>query len=713
MKQIIQYQKNGEISIEDLPDIQIAPGGIIVQNHYSLISPGTERTSVSTAQASMIGKARSRPDLVKQVIDNYKREGLKATYEKVMNRLDNYKDLGYSSAGVVIESNVEEFKPGDRVACAGAGYASHAELVFIPKNLAVKIPENVTMEEAAFTTLGSIALQGVRQADVKLGENVAVIGLGLLGLITVQLLKANGCRVIGLDISIRNFDLVKDLGCDEVIPIDDYSIKIIETFTNGYGTDAVIITASTKSNDPVEEAIAFARKKSKIVIVGAVGMNIPRQGFYEKELDLRIACSYGPGRYDVNYELKGIDYPIGYVRWTEKRNMEAILQLLSEGKLNFKKLITHKIPIEAGLKAYDLITGKIDEPYLGILIQYNQEPLKNFVKVKKNNNFKSISKGKIVIGFIGAGNFAQSYLLPFLKEKNVVLKNVATRKPIHAKSVAEKFSFMELSTDPAVIFNDESINTVFIATHHNSHAKYVMQAIKNGKNVFVEKPLAIKESELDQIKEEFKKQNVHLMVGFNRRFSKPFNVIKDFFSKTKGPFIINYRVNAGFIPPDHWIQDVEQGGRIIGEACHFIDIFDFIIDAKPVSLYASSICANNALMKDQDNISVIINYTDGSVANLLYVANGDKALPKEYCEIFAGGLTAVMDDFKKVVLYKNNKAKKLKFNGQKGHKEEIDYFINLIKGKEQTKLIFDKIYTTTLITFKILESLRKNEIVLF
>ncbi len=429
MLQIIQYQKTGEISVEELPDIKLGNNGILVQNYYSLISAGTERTSVETAQASMLGKAKSRPDLVKQVIENMKREGVLATYSKVMNRLDNYKELGYSSAGIIIESNVEEFRPGDRVACAGSAY--HSELVFIPKNLAVKVPNEVEIDEAAFTTLASIAMQGIRQANIKLGENVAVIGLGLIGLITVQLLKANGCKVIGLDISDRNFKLAEELGCDSTTIFNNNSLSVVESFTNGYGTDAVLITASTKLNEPIEFAIRFARKKSKIVFVGVSGMNIPRNGFYEKELEITISCSYGPGRYDYDYEQNGNDYPIGYVRWTEKRNMEAIIQLLHQKKLDFSKLITHKIPIDDALKAYDLITNKTNEPYLGVLIEYDKELKSSFIR-SKSINVKP-TQSKITIGFIGAGNFAQSYLIPNLNNENVSLINVSTRTPINSK----------------------------------------------------------------------------------------------------------------------------------------------------------------------------------------------------------------------------------------------------------------------------------------
>ncbi|MFQ5771674.1 MAG: zinc-binding alcohol dehydrogenase, partial [bacterium] len=434
MLQVIQYQKTGEIFVEDLPRPKIKNGGVLIRNVFSLISAGTERTSVETAQASMVGKARSRPDLVNQVMDNVKREGWVATYKKVQNRLDNYKELGYSSAGIVVESSVDVFKPGDRVACGGVGYASHAEMVFVPKHLVTKIPENVSFGEASFTTVASIALQGVRQADVRIGENVAVIGLGLIGLITVELLEASSCRVIGLDISENNLDIAKRLGCDECFVSNYDAIQKIASLTKGYGTDAVIITAATKSNDPIKLALEFARKKSKVIIVGTVGMNIPKTPFYEKELDLRISCSYGPGRYDPLYEEKGNDYPIGYVRWTENRNMEAVLDLIAQKKLDVKSLITHTFKIEDALEAYDLITEKVIEKYLGILIEYPRDERNGKQEAKKivlkdHQKIRTINKEPI-IGFIGAGNFAQSYLIPSLRKLGVKLKGVVSSTPV-------------------------------------------------------------------------------------------------------------------------------------------------------------------------------------------------------------------------------------------------------------------------------------------
>jgi polar amino acid transport system substrate-binding protein len=713
MKQIIHYQKSGEIFIEELPAPKLKSGGILVQNIYSLISAGTERTSVETAQASMIGKAKSRPDLVNQVLDNIKKEGLVATYEKVMNRLDNYKELGYSSAGIVLESSVEDFKPGDKVACAGSS-ANHSELIFVPKNLAVKIPDNVSFEETSFTTLGAIALQGVRQADVKLGENVVVIGLGLIGLITVQLLKANGCKVLGLDINENNFEIAKKFGCNECALFNYDSIKFVESFTNGYGSDAVIITASTKSNEPIEYSLNFARKRSKIVIVGVTGMDIPRSPFYEKELDIRISCSYGPGRYDPIYEEKGIDYPIGYVRWTERRNMEAIVNLLSEKKLDFQSLITHKIPIEDGLKAYDLITGKIKEKYIGILIEYSSE-IKDLSKElrKIDLNTVPIKDSDVRVGFIGAGNFAQSYLIPPLQKIGIPLIGLATSKPVNAKTTAKKFDFKFATTETKDIFSNDEINTIFIATRHDSHAKFVIEGIKNNKNIFVEKPLAINENELNEIEQTIKDYNFDkvLFVGFNRRFSRPIQLIKKFFSDIREPLLIHYRVNAGFIPLNHWIQDPSQGGRIIGEACHFIDTMVYLTGSLPVSVFAESIISHNTQTKNDDTVSIIIKFEDGSVGNLLYLANGDGSVPKEYCEVYGGGRTAIMNNFQEVIFYKNNKTKNQKFDGKKGHQQEIQHFINICLGKEKPQLSLDEIIAVTKATFRAIQSLEKKQLV--
>lgn len=701
------------MTIENLPAPKMRKGYILVHNVYSLISAGTERTSVETAQASMLGKAKSRPDLVKQVMENMKREGVLATYQKVQSRLDNYKELGYSSAGIVIESGVPEYKQGDRVACGGAT-ANHAEVILVPKNLVARIPEGVGYDEAAFTTVSSIAMQGVRQADVRLGESVAVIGLGLIGLITVQLLKANGCRVIGLDINAKYFTLAKELGCDVCAVSSAASLSVVESFTKGLGTDAVIITAGTKSNEPVELALQYARKRSKVVIVGAVGMNIPRSPFYEKEIDFRISCSYGPGRYDAAYEEKGIDYPAGYVRWTENRNMTAVLDLMQQRSLDVKKLITHTFAIANGLEAYDLITGKTKKPSIGVLIEYpSKETAELLYRRITLNERASAGSASVIAGFIGAGNFAQSYLLPHIKDLGVRLKGVATGKAINAKSSAQKFGFEYASTDAAEILNDETINTVYIASRHDSHARYVLEALKKGKNVFVEKPLAVTETQLKEIRNFYSKSAVpkpQLMVGFNRRFSKSFLDIKEFFKGSLEPFVVTYRVHAGFLPKNHWTQDEEQGGRIIGEACHFIDTVEFITGSRPVSVYAASITSGNKEVNNSDSVNISIRYENGSVGNILYLANGDSALPKEYCEVYSHGRTAVMNNFKETVFFAQGISEIRKYDGSKGHAEEMKHFVNEVR--QPTGLLnVDSFVATTLVTFRIHDSLRTNKVV--
>lgn len=715
MRQVIQYQKTGEMFIEELPTPKLKSGGILVQNVCSLISAGTERTSVQTAQASMVGKVRSRPDLVKQVVDSVKQQGVVATYKKVQNRLDNYKQLGYSSAGIVIESAVDEFKPGDRVACAGGGYASHAETVFIPKNLAAKMPADVSFEEAACTTLCAIAMQGVRQADLRLGECVAVIGLGLVGLITVQLLKATGCRVIGLDVSPGNFEVAQQLGCDDCIVSDFEAIDKVMNFSKGHGTDAVIITAATNSNEPVELALAVARKKSKVVIVGAVKMDIPRAPFYEKEIDLRNSCSYGPGRYDPNYEERGHDYPIGYVRWTEKRNMEACLDLMAQGKLDVTSLVTHKFPIEEALKAYDVIMGKTKEKYLGILIQYPESGQDGQLPIRKlelNGKLPTETKTEPSVGFIGAGNFAQSFLIPPLQKQGVELRAVATSTPVNAKSVGEKFGFGYCATDPEEVLKDDTVNTIFVATRHDTHADYVLEALKRGKRVYVEKPLGLTHEQVDSISNLYnmrleKGEAPFLMVGYNRRFSQPVRAIKEFFVGRSEALVMHFRVNAGFIPKDNWYQAEEQGGRIIGEGGHFIDTMQFLTDAFPVQVFAVA-AADPGNRYNQDNVNLTITFSDGSIGTISYVANGATSLEKEYLEVFGEGKSAVMNNFKRVDFYRGRKSWKKKFSGEKGHAAEMDAVAKALKGGKPAPIAADSLLATSYATLAAVESLMQK-----
>jgi predicted dehydrogenase/threonine dehydrogenase-like Zn-dependent dehydrogenase len=714
MLQIVQHQKTGRLSVEELPPPQLRDGWVVVENHISLISPGTERSSVAVAQASLVEKARSRPDLVKQVLANAKREGLFTTYRKVRDRLNNYKELGYSSAGVVVSSGVDDISAGDRVACAG--YAYHAEYVGVPKNLVVALPRELSFEEGAFTTLAAIALQGVRQAGVQIGETVAVIGLGMLGLITVQLLKSAGCRVVGIDVSNASFPLAESFGSDHCFVSDRSAARKAVSVTSGFGVDAVVITAGTLSNQPIELAIELSRKRGRIVVVGAVGMNIPRQLFYEKELELRIATSYGPGRYDADYEVKGIDYPYGYVRWTEKRNMKAVVDLMIQRKVDVRPLITHRFPIKEGLKAYDLITGKKKERYVGILIQY---PLQTDPVQTKRLSIKHsesvIKPVQPMIGFIGAGNFAQAHLIPHVKSCGGNLIGLATSTPVKAKFIAERFGFSYCATDPRQIMDEGKINTVFIATRHDTHAQYVRDALGAGKNVFVEKPLALNDGELREIEKLVPRTGKNgriLFVGFNRRFSRPIREMRAFVDESAEPLVMTYRVNAGFLPRTHWTQDPQQGGRIIGEVCHFVDTLAYLANSDPVKVYAQCLEPRSQEGIPPDNLSVNVKYADGSLGTIVYVANGDVAVPKEYLEVSTSGKTAIMYDFTEVVFHDHGKQKARKYDGSKGHKEEISHFLDVIAGRRDPIWSVETAFAVTRTTFAINQSITSSTPVL-
>jgi polar amino acid transport system substrate-binding protein len=714
---VIQYQKTGEISVDELPAPKLRPGSVLVRNVFSLVSAGTERTSVETAQASMIQKARLRPDLVRQVLDNVRREGLLATYKKVQDRLDNFKELGYSSAGVVIESAVDDIKVGDRVACAGVGYASHAEIISVPRNLVVKIPDEVGFDEAAFTTVAAIAMQGVRQADVRVGEQVVVIGLGLIGLLTVQLLKASGCRVIGMDVAPRNVDLALTLGCDRCTLSNDDAILEVHSFTRGYGADAVVITAATTSNQPVELAIQCARKRGTVVAVGAVGMNIPRSPFYEKEINFRMSCSYGPGRYDADYEERGQDYPFGYVRWTENRNMEAALDMMAQRKLNVAALITHRIPVEESLRAYDLITGKVDESYLGILIQYSEPsiPITLSRRVELRAFDQASSGRRAILGFIGAGNFTQSTLLPPLVKLAPRFRGLATGKPVNAKNIAKKYDFEFCATDAGELIHDREVNLIFVTSRHDSHARYVAEALRVGKSVFVEKPPALNNEELESILAAYTEAEQTgttplLMVGYNRRFSAPVLAIQKLFAGRTEPLVMHYRVNAGFLPSTHWMQQPEQGGRFVGEGGHFIDVMQFLCGSLPISVHAVA-PADSARRYNHDNILVSITFADGSAGTIHYLANGATAVDKEYLEVFGDSKTARMWNFKKLECAAGRKKSSTSFSGDKGHAAEMKAVLDGFESGRGSPISIDSLAATSRATFAALESLRTGGVV--
>ena len=705
MKQVIQNFKTGELYVDDVPLPSLSEGMVLIENHFSLISAGTERGTVKVAQANLINKARQRPDLVAQVIQNIKKEGLKATIAKVKSKLDSLKALGYSTAGTVISSMDTNgvFKPGDRVACAGVDYASHAEIVAVPQNLVVKVPDEVRFEDAAYTTLGAIAMQGIRQAETVIGEKVCVIGLGLLGQITCQLLQANGCAVFGLDLSESFVGIANKYSADKAMLRNDPNLRAAcDNFTNGHGFDTVIITAATQSNDPIELARDLCRKKVKVVVVGVVPMDIPRDpNYYRKEIDIKMSCSYGPGRYDVNYEENGQDYPYAYVRWTEQRNMETFLDLLAREYINLKPLTTHVIDIADAEKAYDIILGKVKEPHIGILLRYSE----NETKARSVVTLAGKPLSQVNAAFIGAGSFAQSYLIPNVKASGASLDGVVTSRGITAKNVANKFGFNFCSSSVNDVLGKQEVNTIFIATPHNSHAELTIQSLQAGKAVFVEKPLAINTDQLQEVIETKKKHNHPLMVGFNRRFAPVSIQVKKEFASAGEPIVMNMRINAGMIPKDNWLQQKDVGaGRIIGEMCHFIDLMQFFTGSEPVRVFAECISTSNDKITPADNISIVVKFKDGSVGNLTYLANGDKGMPKELIEVFGGSRIGVINDFRDGLIYKSGKTVKLKSSG-KGHKEEVDAFIGALKAGQESPISFRSICLTTLTTFKIHDSL--------
>lgn len=678
MRQVVQNFKDGKIKIIEAPEPIVEKGYLIVRNYFSLISAGTEKTTVSTGKKTIIGKARSRPDLVKKVVDSIKREGLGSTLKKVKSKLEDYKLLGYSSAGEVLEvgEGVRCFNVGDRVACAGGGYALHAEIIKVPVNLCAKVPKSVDFDEAAFSTVGAIAIQGVRQANVRVGEKVGVIGLGLIGILTVQILKAAGCRVFGIDVDPEAVDLAMRFSMDwgATMEKDDIPLKVRE-FTNGFGLDSVIITAGTKSSVPVNLASEILRERGRVIVVGSVGMELERENFYMKELGLDLSRSYGPGRYDPLFEEKGIDYPIGYIRWTEQRNMEAILDLISQNKIKIKELITHRFSINSAPDAYDLIvTGK--DKFLGVVFEYERE--KKEEKRKFYISRKDYEKADNVrIGVIGAGNFGKTFILPPLaKNSNVLPVGIATLNGADAMNVGKKFGFSYATADYKEIIDDTEIGTVFVLTRHNLHAKIVIEALKKGKNVYVEKPLAINEKELGEIKKVLSTSTTRLMVGFNRRFSPHSFKLKEFIGKEHGPIIAAYRINAGELPPGHWLNDPDfGGGRIIGEGCHFIDYIRFLTGSKIKNLTATS-----AMQKD--NKVIQIQFADGSIGTILYATIGDRTFPKERVEVFVDGKVGIIDDFRRTILSVNGKKAQFKTKAQdKGHTNEINLFIeSIIQG---------------------------------
>ena len=708
MKQLLQNIKTGKSTVEDVPIPTPRDGQALVKVEASLVSAGTERMVVEFAEKSLVGKARSRPDLVKQVIEKARREGLVNTAQAAFNRLDQPIALGYSSAGkiVALGKNMQGFKVGQRVACAGGGFAVHAEYNVVPRNLLTPLPKNVDFESAAFTTLGAIAMHGFRLAEPQIGETVAIIGMGLVGLLAAQIASAAGCNVLGIDIDPARLALASSLGLEAVSRAQ--AGDSAQAFTDQRGFDVILICADTSSNDPVELAGLLARDRARVVATGAVGLTIPRKIYYDKEISFINSRSYGPGRYDVNYEEDGQDYPLGYIRWTQGRNFESVVDLMSKGKLKVKPLITHRFPIEKATQAYDVITGKKKEPFLGVLLTYPEGKTKEERKIA----FSSIVQrpSSIVnLGVLGAGLFANAVLLPAIKKiGDIELVGIASSGGLHAQHSGKKFGFRYATSDDDEIINDPNINTVAILTRHDSHAELLIKALKAGKHVFVEKPLAVNSAQLSAISQQLKVKSQSLLtVGFNRRFAPLARLLKSSIVNRQSSIYAHYRINAGPIPLNHWTQDPQiGGGRIVGEACHFIDFITFLVGAPPSSVTAHTLPDNNQYR--EDNVSMTFTFPDGSIGVVDYLANGDKSFPKERVEVFCDGQVAVLDDFVSLQISRAGKMKEEKATQDKGWLNEWKVFAKTIREGGEPPIPYEQLIGVTKSTFAALVSIQHN-----
>ena len=707
MKQILQNNNTGEIKIEDVPIPQLQDNFIIVQNLFSLISSGTEKTKIELSKKNLLQKAKARPDLVQKVLKKFKTDGFLETLNTVRSKLDTPAPLGYSTAGKVLSVGglVKNIAPGDLVACAGAGYANHSEIITVPINLVSKIPNNVKLEDASFTTLGAIALQGCRLSNPLIGETFLVVGLGLIGQITSQILNANGCRVIGTDLNNQILEYLKDIDL-EIYKSDENLEKIINEITDGNGVDGVIICAGTTSNSLIEMAGRVTREKGRVVVVGAVKMDIPREEYYKKEIEIIISRSYGPGRYDPHYEEKGNDYPLGYVRFTENRNMETFLTLISQEKIKVNKLITHEFEFKDAKIAYDLLNPKNNEFHLGILLKY---PDNKFVESKNEtstNKGKIISKDKISLSLIGAGNYTKGKLLPILKsDPNVEFNGIVTNNGSNSLFIKDKYNFA-FNTNNIDELLDDNTNAVMITTLHNTHSDFVIKSLNANKHVYVEKPLALNIEELKKVNKSYLDNNGTLLVGFNRNFSsltkKVLDLFKDIDKKT-----ISIRVNAGKIDKDHWIQNPKVGGgRLIGEGCHFVSLASYLASSKISKVYSNSINSKNSEIICNDNFNISLKFENGSIANIVYTSDGSSALEKEYIEVFGGGCSAKITDFQKLELFQNNRnIFSKKYSSQdKGQKQMISTWLDNTKLNKAT-ISYDFIINSSLSTILSAESL--------
>ncbi|HFF9367451.1 TPA: bi-domain-containing oxidoreductase [Escherichia coli] len=705
MKQILQNISSGETLLADVPCPQSKSGSLLIKTSRTLVSSGTERMLIDFGKANFIEKARQQPDKVKMVLDKVKTDGLMPTIDAVRSKLDQPLPLGYCNVGTVLESGGTEFDVGTRVVSNG----NHAEVVRVPKNLCAKVPDNVSDEAAAFTVLGAIALQGIRLVKPTLGECVVVTGLGLIGLVTVQLLRANGCRVLGIDFDSSKCELARKYGAETVdLSKGEDPIKAAEAFSRGRGVDAVIITASTKSNEPVSQAATMSRKQGRIVLVGVVGLKLSRADFFEKELTFQVSCSYGAGRYDSEYEEKGNDYPVGYVRWTEQRNFEAVLDMMSSGVLDVESLITHRYSIEDALEAYKCLD---DKSSLGIVLDYANSDKEQLTKrtVDLTNNAKH-DPSKAVCTFVGAGNYSSRVLMPAFKTAGAQLDTVVTSGGMSAVHHGDKLGFNKASTDYFDALEKSSSNTVVIATQHNLHAEQTIEAIKAEKHVFVEKPLALVESEIDAIEAAYydSESKPKVMVGYNRRFAPHIIKMKELLSSVKGPKTFIMTMNAGDIPADHWTQDPSiGGGRIIGEACHYIDLMRHLVGSKISGFNAMCLGDAPGIAIREDKASITLSFEDGSIGTIHYFANGGKAFPKERIEVFANDAVLQLDNFRKLTGFGWKGFTKQKLMSQdKGQYNCSKAFVESIEKGLPSPISFDEIIEVARVSCQVAEKLR-------
>jgi polar amino acid transport system substrate-binding protein len=716
MKQVLQSLKTGEVEVTEVPAPVVQRGRVLVRAAASLISAGTERAAVDTNRKSLVARALEQPELVKKTLLRAKDEGIANTLSAVRSKLDSTLALGYSAAGriVAVGEDAGAWRVGERVACAGLGYASHAEVLSVPQNLCVRLPEEVSYGEAAYGTLGAIALQGVRLASPTLGEACVVIGLGLLGQLTVQLLKANGCRVYGIDLDARRIELARTLGAEDGCAPDEEAARRVFDWTRGRGADAVLITAATESNQPVELAGEVSRLKGRVVAVGGVGLEVPRDLYFKRELSLQVSMSYGPGRYDPDYEERGRDYPFAYVRWTEGRNIEAFLDLVAARSVNVERLTTHRFAVEDAASAYRVITGETKEPSLGVLLEYDTErevarrvelsPSKEDARARVSAS----ANGVVRVGLVGAGGYAKGMLLPQFKAEGAEFQTIATASGVTALNVGRQYGFRACASGADEVIADEQVNLVVIATRHDTHARLARAALERGRHVFVEKPLALDDAELDDVLDAAARSDGRLIVGFNRRFSPLARAAREFFEGRREPLSMVYRVNAGRLPREHWAHDPrEGGGRIVAEVCHFVDLMQFWTGAPPVRVYVEPVASRNHEVVEEDSVMITLRFADGSNGTIAYLAEGDRAMPKERAEIFGEGRVFLLEDFRGATTYRNGREEVIKQRAQdKGQREEVSAACAVVLGKTDAPISLAELASTTRATFRMRESLR-------